>query len=204
PAPPPPRPHASPRDGPPPSPPPPPPPPPRPPPPAAPRNLLPAHPLPPQPPYLRVRDHPSSLEEKVSLARQIDGQRTGKSNCRRPANLIVVDHPSVEELVRPFVVVRGPKGVEGALLRGEGGARRSDGVRFECLVHPFMGSVLLRMRGQDPLMLNAEAQPPHVQLRQPVQAGRGERHAVVGADRAGETAFTEQAFEDGPHAWSLR
>src|SRR5262249_28577281 len=96
PAPPPPRPHASPRDGPPPSPPPPPPPPPRPPPPAAPRNLLPAHPLPPQPPYLRVRDHPSSLEEKVSLARQIDGQRTGKSNCRRPANLIVVDQRMAE------------------------------------------------------------------------------------------------------------
>src|SRR5262249_20600652 len=57
-------------------------------------SRLAAHPLPPNPPYLRIGDQPSSLGEKGQSRTPIGSQRTGKSNCRRPANLIVVDHPS--------------------------------------------------------------------------------------------------------------
>jgi hypothetical protein len=37
-------------------------------------------------------------------------------------------------------------------------------------VHSFMGAVLLRLAGQDPLMLNTEVHPPHIELGEPVEA----------------------------------
>ena len=52
-------------------------------------------------------------------------------------------------------------------------------------------------------MLNAQAQPPHVELRQAVDAGRGEGHAVVGANRAGQAVLAEQPVEDGADAVAL-
>ena len=64
-------------------------------------------------------------------------------------------------------------------------------------MHALVRAVLLRMGGQDPLRLDAEPNPPHAQRRQPVQAGRRERHAVVGADRAREPIVAEQPLEDG-------
>ena len=56
-----------------------------------------------------------------------------------------------------LVVVFLPKAVEGPLLGGERGARRPNRAALQGLVHAFVGAVLLRMRGQDPLVLNAEA-----------------------------------------------
>ena len=49
-------------------------------------------------------------------------------------------------------------------------------------MHPLMGAVLLWATGMDPLVLDAEAHPPHIQIRQPVNRLRREGHAVVGAD----------------------
>jgi hypothetical protein len=36
-------------------------------------------------------------------------------------------------------------------------------------VHALVRAVLLRIRGQNTLMLNAQAEPPHVEGREPVQ-----------------------------------
>ena len=66
-----------------------------------------------------------------------------------------------------------------------------------------MGAVLLRLAGQDPLVLNAEAHPPHIELGEPVNAGGGEGDAIVGPDRPRETVLTEQPVEDRPHAQAL-
>ena len=100
------------------------------------------------------------------------------------------------------MVIRPAKGVEGPLLRRERRARRSDRVRFQRLVQAFVRAVLLRMGGQNSLMLNAEAEPD-IQLRQAVQPGRREWHAVVGANRARETEFSEETIEDGVDAGAL-
>ena len=55
-----------------------------------------------------------------------------------------------------LVVVLLTKPVERALLGGEIRARRPNGSAFEGLMHAFVGPVLLGMRGQDALMLNAQ------------------------------------------------
>jgi hypothetical protein len=65
-------------------------------------------------------------------------------------------------------------------------------------------AVLLRVGGQDPLVLNAEAQPPHVELRQAVNAGGGEGHPVVGTNRTRQPVLAKQPVEDGADADALR
>ena len=70
-------------------------------------------------------------------------------------------------------------------------------------MHPFVGAVLLGTGGQDSLVLNAEAQPPHVELREAVDTGRGERHAVVGANGARQPVLAKEAIEDGADALAL-
>ena len=83
---------------------------------------------------------------------------------------------------RPLIVVAA-KRVERALLPRQIERRGPRGLRFQGAVHPFMRAVLL-WRGQpDPLMLNPEPQPPHVQPRQAVQSDIRERHAVVRPNR---------------------
>src|SRR6185437_3071137 len=64
-------------------------------------------------------------------------------------------------------------------------------------MHPLMAAVLLGVAGDDALNANAQAQPPHRQLREAkkrVRAGKG--RPVVGADGLGEAKFLENAFED--------
>ena len=72
--------------------------------------------------------------------------------------------------------------------------------RFSGFVHPLVRAVLLRVRGQDALVLNAQAQPPHVERREAMQRRRREGHAVVGAHRQREAVLAEEAIEDRPHA----
>jgi hypothetical protein len=103
--------------------------------------------------------------------------------------------------VRPFVIVEMAEGGEGALLGGEARARRATRRCLERLVHPLVGAVLFRVGGEDPLVLNAQPQPPDVELRKPVNAGRGEGHAVVGANRARQPVLPEQPVEDGRTPW---
>ncbi len=70
-------------------------------------------------------------------------------------------------------------------------------------MHPFVGAVLLGTGGQDPLVLNAQQQPPHVELRETVDPRRGERHPVVGANGSRQAVLPEEAIEDGPDAEAL-
>jgi hypothetical protein len=70
-------------------------------------------------------------------------------------------------------------------------------------MHPFVGAVLLGTSGQDPLMLDAQPHPPHVELREAVDAGGGERHAIVGANGARQPVLAKEAIEDGADALAL-
>ena len=63
-------------------------------------------------------------------------------------------------------------------------------------MHALVGAVLLRTRGRDALMHDAELHPPHIQRRQAVNAGRGERRAIVGADGVRQTHLAEEGAED--------
>src|SRR5206468_5439602 len=129
--------------------------------------------------------------------RQRPGLRAARwpiARCRRGA---------LEELVRSLVVVFGAEAVEGALLGRERGAGRPNRFGLERLVHPFVGAVLLRRRGSGTLMLNAEPEPPDIELRQAMNPRRRERDAIVGADRVRQTLLAEQAGDDRSHAESL-
>src|SRR5437773_7562025 len=66
-----------------------------------------------------------------------------------------------------------------------------------------MRAVLLRVGRQNPLVLNAQAQPPDVELGEAVNPGRGEGHPIVGANRAGQPVLAKQSVEDGAHALPL-
>ena len=102
------------------------------------------------------------------------------------------------------MVVLLAKPVECTLLGREGRARRSNRPALQRLVHALVGAVLLWVRGQDALVLNAQAEPPHVERREPMQRGGRERHAVVGPHRPRQPIFAEEAIEDGPHARAFR
>ncbi len=109
----------------------------------------------------------------------------------------------VKGLVRPLVVVEPAERVERALLGLELSAGWPSRLALEGLVNAFVGAVLLGMRGQDALVLDAQAQPPDIELREAVQPLSRERHAVVRADRTREPVLPEQPLEDRPPAVSL-
>src|SRR6266446_1749486 len=81
-----------------------------------------------------------------------------------------------------------------------GGPRRRG---LEGPMHPFVGAVLLRTGGQNPLVLNAQPDPPHVELREAVDAAGGERHAVVGANGPRQPVLAKEAIEGGSDALAL-
>ncbi len=61
---------------------------------------------------------------------------------------------------------------------------------------PLVAPVLLGMPGRDALEADAQAQPPHGEFAQTIQRmRRGERHAVIGADRVGQSKVLERALE---------
>ncbi len=104
----------------------------------------------------------------------------------------------VERFVGSLVVVHVAEPVELPLLRAEVGGRRTSRVLLQRLVHALVRAVLLRARGVDALLRDAELQPPGVELAQTVDTGRREGSAVVGADGIGQTELTEQALEGWP------
>jgi hypothetical protein len=142
-----------------------------------------------------------ALDEKV--ARILDRREPGVVRARRwPVQ--GRGRPPSQMLMRPLVVVLPSEEIEGPLLGGQRGARWPNGVGLEGLVHPLVGPVLLRVAREDALVLNPEAHPPHIQLRETVNAGRGERDAIVGADRAREAVLAKEPIEDGAHAVAFR
>src|SRR6516165_8144185 len=139
-------------------------------------------------------------EEEFAAAGEEDGAGTGDAFDREVAGILegrealgirarrrLVERrrgPAAEGLMRPLLVEEPPKGLEGPVLGGAVRAGRAGGVVLERLVHAFVRAVLLGARWPDALMLDAQPQPPHVELGEPVEPGRGERHAVVRANRA--------------------
>src|SRR6266852_3584564 len=96
----------------------------------------------------------------------------------------------------PLVVVLVAKPVEGPLLRRQPTPRWANRLGLQRFVHALVRAILLRMRGQDPLVLNAESQPPHIEGRQAMNRDRREGHAVVSADRPRQAVRAEQSIED--------
>src|SRR5437879_10975622 len=91
--------------------------------------------------------------------------------------------------MRAVLVVLRAEAIERDLLTMAIGRRRPRRLALERAVHPLVRPVLLGTRRPEALMLDAQPHPPHVELREPVNARRRERHAVVGADGAGQAVL---------------
>ena len=97
----------------------------------------------------------------------------------------------------PFGVVLLAKLIEDLLLARAGALHRLDRAALHRAMHALMRPILLRLAWVNALMHDAEAQPPDVQIGQPVTRLRGERHAVVGRDGPREPVLAEGALEAG-------
>ena len=141
------------------------------------------------------------LDDEVSgifHRRQRAGVRAGRAAIERRRRA------TAQGLVRPLVIEEAPEGIERPLLGDEIRPGRADRLALERLVHALVRPILVGARWQDPLMLNSEPQPPDVQLREPVNPGGGERHPVVGSNRARQTVFAKHALEDGSDPVAFR
>ena len=105
--------------------------------------------------------------------------------------------------MRPFVVVEGAEAIEGPLLDGPRGAWRPTGAGFERAVHAFVRAVLLRGGGPNALVLDPQAHPPNVELREAVDAAGREGHAVVCANGPRQPELAEGVFEGGSRSPAL-
>ncbi len=76
---------------------------------------------------------------------------------------------------------------------------RAGGLRLQRLVQPLMRAILLRTPGPNALVGDAELEPPDVQVVEAVNPGRGERGAVVTADRVRQAAGAEELAEGRCH-----
>ena len=106
----------------------------------------------------------------------------------------------VERFVRPHVVVGLPEGVEDPLLELRIRCRGLGDLRFQYPMHALMGAVLLRTRGRNALMDDAQLQPPRVEAIQSVNAVRGEGRPVVTADRVRSSVRAEESPHLAVHA----
>lgn len=91
---------------------------------------------------------------------------------------------SLERRVWPLAVVHLAERGEGPLLGAQRAAGRADNLGLERPMHPFVRPVLPGRGGEDALMLNAQPQPPDVELGDPVDPSGGEGDAVVGTNGA--------------------
>ena len=99
-----------------------------------------------------------------------------------------------ERFMRPlFIIVAGETRETALLRRPVRFGRRHRLQKRE--MEAFVPAVLLRMAGIDPLVADAQLDPPGRQRRQSRDAGRGERRAVVGADRRRQAMFPESPLE---------
>ena len=108
-----------------------------------------------------------------------EGYRRGDGTQSDPGGLVP------QGLVRSGEVEVIPELVESPLLGGHVRPGWPGGLPLQGPVHPFVGAVLLRARGLDPLVADSEPHPPGVELTQPVDADRGEGGAVVAPDGQG-------------------
>ena len=66
-------------------------------------------------------------------------------------------------------------------------------------MHALVSAVLLRLARFDPLVADAELQPPRGELTQPACTPGCERRSVVRSDRIRQPVLTKRRFEDGLH-----
>ena len=107
--------------------------------------------------------------------------------------------------MRPLVVVLVDEGVEPGLLLEDVGRGRSCGVGLQREVEALVPAVLFGVARGDPLQPDAQAQPPHGELAQPIQGvGGGERDAVVRPNGLGQAVVLKGSLEDGEGVAFLR
>jgi hypothetical protein len=63
-------------------------------------------------------------------------------------------------------------------------------------VHALVPTVLLGMTGLDPFRADPQPHPPHGELGESADRGRGKRRTVVGANRFRQTKLGEGGLED--------
>src|SRR6266851_787626 len=96
-------------------------------------------------------------------------------------------HPHAQRLMGALLVVALDEGIEARLLLEHIRLRRAGGLPLQGEVHALVPAVLLRLARLDPLDQNAEPQPPHGELTQPVESMPGRKgHPVVGPHGARE------------------
>ncbi len=127
------------------------------------------------------------MEGVLHLRQAVIGSRGGRVELGRRLH--------VEGLVGAFLVELADEAVEAVLLLQGVHAGRARRLGLQGAVHAFVPPVLLRRGRTDPLVLDAEPDPPDAELREPVQSGVGEGHPIVGPDRAREPIRAESALE---------
>lgn len=125
-------------------------------------------------------------------------QLLGKAAERR--TVVRAGRLAPEGGMRSLVVVQRSERSEGALLRPEIRAWGPAGSGLEGSVHAFMRTVLLGGSRMNPLMLDAEAHPPDVESREPVDAGARERPAIVRSNGARQPKLPKGPLEDRARA----
>ena len=108
--------------------------------------------------------------------RHARGQRAWRRRVATRGRLVV------QRLVRPLVVVLADESAKALLLGRAVGRRRPRGFRFQDRVKLFVRPVLFRMPWRNPLRDDAQAHPPHAELRQSAQAWAREGAAVIAAN----------------------
>lgn len=63
-------------------------------------------------------------------------------------------------------------------------------------MHAFVRAVLLRRGGPNSLMLDAETQPPHVELREAMETAARKRHPVIRPNGAWQPIVAKEPIED--------
>src|SRR5262245_20277208 len=108
-------------------------------------------------------------------------------------------HGVLQGFVRPLFVVLRTETTKALLLGRAIRGRRSRRFRFQRARELLVRSLLLRVAQGDPLRLNAEANPPDRQVRQPRQTGRSKWPAVVAANPVGQPILGKRAREAVAH-----
>lgn len=102
--------------------------------------------------------------------------------------------------MRTDLIVRLHERVEDPLLQIRIRRGRLGGLGFEYPMHALVRAVLWRTRGRNPLMHDAELQPPGVEAIQPVNPMRSEGRAMVTADRVRKSVAAKQLPQLSVHA----
>src|SRR5215813_2413583 len=116
------------------------------------------------------------------------GSRTGRVDFGRTFH--------GERLVRPFGIEFLNKVVEAGLLLQTVHSGRSGCFFLQRQMHALVAAVLLWVARLDALDGDAEPQPPHREFGEIKEAvWTGERHAIVGSDRLGQTTLLEELLK---------